>query len=233
MATSSNPSSPISSNRVRADAPPVSSYAATPLQPSPTPKINGKVLYSTKGAAHEYGRIGCNFYVGCPHGCAYCYLKRGAPSKYLGGTKVQLKKCFKDEDDAAAIFKKELDRWLDPCKKYGIFLSFTTDPMIEETSSLTLTAIIQATARDIPVYILTKNATFNYDDLVMDWLHTINEIYRDRIHFGFTLTGRDDMEPYASHNQDRIMAMRRMYLMGYSIFASIELSLTGNRQRIS
>ena len=222
MATSSNPSSPLSSDRVRADAPPVSSYAATPLQPSLTLKINGKALYTTKGAAREYGRIGCNFYVGCPHGCAYCYLKRGAPSKYLGGTKVQLKKCFKDEDDAAAIFKKELDRWLDPCKKYGIFLSFTTDPMIEETSSLTVAAIIYAIAHDVPVYILTKHATFIYDDLVMDWLHTINEIHRNRIHFGFTLTGRDDMEPYASHNQDRIMAMRRMYLMGYSTFASIE-----------
>ena len=64
-------------------------------------KINGKAIYSTKGAAREYGRIGCNFYTGCPHGCTYCYLKRGAPSKQLGSNVVQLKKCFKDEADAA------------------------------------------------------------------------------------------------------------------------------------
>ena len=29
--------------------------------------INGKALYTPKGAALEYGRIGCNFYTGCPH----------------------------------------------------------------------------------------------------------------------------------------------------------------------
>ena len=44
-------------------------------------KINGKAIYTTKGAAREYGRVGCNFYTGCPHECSYCYLKRGAPSK--------------------------------------------------------------------------------------------------------------------------------------------------------
>lgn len=185
-------------------------------------KINGKALYSTKGAAREYGRIGCNFYVGCPHGCTYCYLKRGAPSKYLGGTEVKLKKCFKNEADAAKIFRHELDKWEKECQKYGIFLSFTTDPLIEKTRSLTLTAIIEATSRDIPVYILTKTATFIYDDYFMAWLEGMNILYRDRIHFGFTLTGHDEMEPHASHNQDRIMAMRRMYLMGFSTFASIE-----------
>lgn len=185
-------------------------------------KINGKALYSTKGAAREYGRIGCNFYVGCPHGCTYCYLKRGAPSKYLGGTEVKLKKCFISEEDAAITFLLELYKWEKECQKYGIFLSFTTDPLMEETRSLTLKAIIRATVRDIPVYILTKDATFIYDDYFMAWLEDMNILYRDRIHFGFTLTGHDDMEPHASHNQDRIMAMRRMYLMGYSTFASIE-----------
>lgn len=33
--------------------------------------IKGKALYTTKGAALEYGRIGCNFYTGCPHEGAY------------------------------------------------------------------------------------------------------------------------------------------------------------------
>ena len=54
-------------------------------------KINGKAIYATKGAAKEYGRVGCNFYKGCPHNCEYCYLKRGRTAKNLGGTEVQLK----------------------------------------------------------------------------------------------------------------------------------------------
>ena len=185
--------------------------------------INGKALYTPKGAAMEYGRIGCNFYTGCPHECEYCYLKRGITGKALGGTEVLLKKCFKDEADAAHILRNELDKHLEQCQRYGIFLSFTTDPMIDETRELTSIAISEATVRDIPVWVLTKCSTFIYDECnFMAWMDAINPIYRDRIHFGFTLTGRDDMEPKANTNQDRIMAMRRMHLMGFSTLASIE-----------
>lgn len=186
-------------------------------------KINGKAIYSTKGAAREYGRIGCNFYKGCPHECEYCYLKRGAPSKQLGGNVAQLKECFKDEADAARILRKELDKHLEQCQRYGIFLSFTTDPMIDETRELTEIAITEATMRDIPVWVLTKNSTFIYDECgFMAWMGAVNPIYRDRIHFGFTLTGRDDMEPKANTNADRINAMRWMNIKGFSTFASIE-----------
>ena len=185
--------------------------------------INGKALYTPNGAAREYGRIGCNFYKGCPHECQYCYLKRGAPSKQLGGSEVRLKECFKDEADAARILRRELDKHLEQCQRYGIFLSFTTDPMIDETRGLTSIAICEATMRDIPVWVLTKCSTFIYDEGdFMAWMGAINPTIRDRIHFGFTLTGRDDMEPKANTNQDRIMAMRRMHLMGFSTFASIE-----------
>jgi DNA repair photolyase len=185
-------------------------------------KIKGKAIYTTKGAAREYGRIGCNFYKGCPHECSYCYLKRGAPSKQLGGNVAQLKKCFKDEADAARILRKELDKYLEPCQRYGIFLSFTTDPMILNTRELTGIAITEALVRDIPVWILTKDASFVYDEEFMKYIDIINNIYRDRIHFGFTLTGRDDMEPHASTNLDRINAMRWMNIKGFSTFASIE-----------
>jgi hypothetical protein len=185
-------------------------------------KIKGKALYSTKGAAREYGRIGCNFYVGCPHGCTYCYLKRGALSKYLGGTEVKLKKCFKDEEYAAKVFLEELAKWWQPCQKYGIFLSFTTDPLIEETRSLTGFAVREAAIRGVPVYILTKNATFFDDEVFRNYVFSVPYYIRASIHFGFTLTGRDDMEPNASTNEERICAMRDMASLGFSTFASIE-----------
>lgn len=184
--------------------------------------INGKALYTPKGAAMEYGRIGCNFYTGCPHECEYCYLKRGITGKALGGTEVRLKKCFKDEADAAHILRNELDKHLEQCQRYGIFLSFTTDPLIEETRKMTAYTIIQARSCGISVWVLTKCSTFIYDEEFMATLECINPAVRKYIHFGFTLTGRDDMEPKANTNQDRIMAMRRMHLMGFSTFASIE-----------
>ena len=186
--------------------------------------IKGKALYTTKGAAREYGRIGCNFYTGCPHECTYCYLKRGAPSKQLGGNKVRLKACFKDVGDAADTLRRELDKHLEQCQRYGIFLSFTTDPLIDETRGLTMMAMTEAVWRDIPVRVLTKNSTYIYDEVMMAYLEHIQ--YRNLIHFGFTLTGHDEMEPRANTNQDRIMAMQRMHLMGFSTFASIEPVIT-------
>ena len=185
-------------------------------------KINGKVLYSTKGAAREYGRIGCNFYVGCPHGCTYCYLKRGAPSKQLGGTEVKLKKCFKDEEHAAKVFLEELVKWWKPCMEHGIFLSFTTDPLIEATLALTCFAIREASIRGIHVYVLTKNATFIDNEVFRYYVFAVPHYLHKLIHFGFTLTGCDDMEPNASTNKERIRAMRVMSFLGFSTFASIE-----------
>jgi len=186
-------------------------------------KINGKAIYTTKGAAHEYGRIGCNFYTGCPHECEYCYLKRGAPSKQLGGNVVKLKKCFKDEADAIAKFKQDIERYKDVLRHTGVFFSFTTDPLIPETRKLTLMAMLEANKNSIPVYILTKDASFIHDAKFMERVvEDLDGTFLDGVHWGFTLTGRDDMEPNASSNFDRIKAMQCMSSMGFKTWASIE-----------
>lgn len=185
--------------------------------------INGKALYTPKGAAREYAAVGCNFYTGCPHNCDYCYLKRGAPSKQLGGTEVKLKKCFKNDAHALSILEKELDANLEYLKTVGIFLSFTTDPLIAETRSLTFETIFRCvTIRDIPVMVLTKDASFIDDAGFIRFLGSISEDERRFVAFGFTLTGRDDMEPGASRNCDRIDAMRRLKDLGFITWASIE-----------
>lgn len=183
-------------------------------------KINGKSLYTTKGAAREYGRIGCNFYTGCPHNCTYCYLKPGAPSKQLGGTEVRLKKCFKDEMNAMTIFARETLGYLEQCRRHGIFFSFTTDPMLRETHLLTLRSAKFAIDCGIPVKILTKCANVPLSGNLL--INDIEPENRTLLSMGFTLTGRDDMEPNADSNADRIDAMRRMKELGFKTFASIE-----------
>ena len=185
--------------------------------------INGKVIYTPKGAALEYGRVGANFYTGCPHNCEYCYLKRGIIGKALGGTEVNLKKTLKDPDTAFAIFEREVARHLDECRKHGIFFSFTCDPLIMETRCLTLRAIYHCVENGIPVWLLAKDATFSYDP---DWMSAVCEEFtpeqKAMTHFGFTLTGRDDMEPGASTNDGRILAMSRVKQAGFKTWASIE-----------
>jgi DNA repair photolyase len=182
-------------------------------------KFKGKAIYATKGAAREYGRIGCNFYTGCPHECEYCYLKRGAPSKQLGGNVVQLKKCFKDDGDALEVFKREVLRHYDECKRYGVFFSFATDPMIFDTMGLTLRATSMLAQMGVPVKILTKCAYWIDTSLGKDLLE-LNMF--DNIEIGFTLTGRDDMEPNASGTLERIRAMRILHASRFRTWASIE-----------
>ena len=184
------------------------------------PVINGKALYSPKGAAREYAAVGCNIYTGCKHDCQYCYLKRGVLSHVMGGTEIKLKSCFRDEDDAVMTFCKEIDKHREYLQKVGIFFSFSTDPLIKETRDVTKCCIIQANIRYIPVKLLTKNADFIDDDVFMSWM--MSEDVKRTVAFGFTLTGRDDMEPNASPNQARIAAMKRLHDMGFKTFASIE-----------
>lgn len=182
--------------------------------------INGKAIYTPKGAALEYGRVGCNFYTGCYHDCGYCYLKRGAPSKFLGGTEVKLKKCFKDEDDALEIFCKEARKHTDYLREVGVFFSFTTDPMIHETRDMTISSIIHCIYNDIPVKVLSKDAQFV--DYERFGLHCKSDSFKELVSIGFTLTGRDDMEPNASTNAARVEAMVKLKKHGIKTWASIE-----------
>lgn len=182
--------------------------------------INGKAIYTTKGAAREYGRIGCNFYVGCPHGCTYCYLKRGAPSAQLGGSVAKLKKCLINEDRALEIFCDEARKHIDALQRYGLFFSFTTDPLIPETRDLTISALNFTMHNGIPVKVLTKDATFIDCQRMKFFLKS--DAAKEFVQFGFTLTARDDMEPNASTNHERIETMRRLHCMGFQTFASIE-----------
>lgn len=184
-------------------------------------KLNGKALYSPKGAAAEYAAVGCNLYTGCPHDCQYCYLKRGVLGPQLGNTEVKLKKCFKDTEDAVMTFCRECDKHLEYLQKVGIFFSFTTDPLIKETREVTKSCIIFANRRNIPVKLLTKNTDFLDDEVFMSWLE-LPEFRKDLVAFGFTLTGRDDMEPNASRNMVRIDAMKVLKEKGFKTFASIE-----------
>lgn len=182
--------------------------------------LNGKALYTPKGAAREYAAVGCNFYNGCPHDCLYCYLKRGVLSKTLGKTEVSLKKCFADENDALFVFKHECEKHIDHLRKTGVFFSFSTDPMLRETHMLTLKAAKFALQCGIPVKILTKCANVPLSANII--LNDIEKEKRLLLAIGFTLTGRDDMEPYADSNAERIDSMKRVKELGFRTFASIE-----------
>lgn len=181
-------------------------------------EINGKAIYSPKGKAGEYAKYACNFYVGCSNDCDYCYCKRGLLVHAMGAPKATLKKCFKDEIDAVLTFEKELMKNLEEIRKHGLFFTFTSDPMLDNTRELTIQAVDFAIRNDINCKILTKRADF-IDSLPQWWFY---KEYRGNIAFGFTLTGHDELEPGASTNAERVEAMRKLHEMGFKTFASIE-----------
>lgn len=185
-------------------------------------ELHGKAIYTPNGAAREYAAYGVRIYKGCPHGCKYCYLKRGVLSKELGREDVQLKKCFKDEWDALGVFAEELKKNLSVLQEHGLFFTFTSDPLIKDTRMVTLVAVGTCTANRVPVTLLTKDATFVDNVRVMDALAKLTPAQRKMIAFGFTLTGHDELEPNASTNLERIKAMRQLAYRGFHTWASIE-----------
>lgn len=184
-------------------------------------KFNGKAIYQPAGKAAEYAKWACNFYVGCSNGCTYCYLKKGRGAAILGGNVPTLKKCFRDENHALEVFEKELIANLPELQRHGLFFSFTTDPMLENTAFLTLIATLMCVEVQVPVKILTK-CSRGYD-VFKAFIESVK--FKSRmslIAFGFTLTGHDEIEPGASTNAERIEAMKKLHDAGFKTFASIE-----------
>ena len=92
-------------------------------------EYHGKAIYQPSGKAAEYGEWACNFHIGCSNWCDYCFCSK-ALQPGLWSSIVTLKKAFKDEQDAIAVFKKELSINLQALRGAGLFFGFTTDPLL-------------------------------------------------------------------------------------------------------
>lgn len=182
-------------------------------------------IYQPAGAAGEYAKFASNFFLGCYCMCKYCYNKQGPRAGLLGKSVITLKSCFKSEEHAIEVFFNELfggngGTVRTELQEQGIFFTFTTDPCLPETFPLHAAIAAEAVKLGVPVRFLTK---------VTDWLDS--EIWQDLksipeakeyLSIGFTLTGRDDLEPGASSNKARIEGLRKVHDDGFKTFTSIE-----------
>lgn len=183
--------------------------------------FRGKAIYNPSGKAGEYSYWACNFYTGCSNNCEYCYCKKGVLSSVWSNT-PQLKKCFNNEIHAYSVFKEEVNKNIEELKKTGLFFSFTTDPLLVDTRVLTVHALAYCNSLGIPVKILTKMGP-DAIKFIFSWCeHNKRHIDKSIVAFGFTLTGYDNLEPYASTNAERIKAMKELHNVGFKTFASIE-----------
>ena len=194
-----------------------------------------KILSRPKKNAEEYGRWAVNPYVGCSHGCLYCYLKKG-PSG--------LKKGVMNKEHACLVAMTEILENEEQIKKDGgMFFSFTTDPLLPDTHDACLTIAAWAINHKIPVMMLTKCASFYTDgnsefpsfhdlpfiDCIRHyeryiWAPNADPAKPDLqyIAIGWTLTGHDELESHADPNALRIKAMKDLTTAGFKTWASIE-----------
>lgn len=211
---------------------------------------SGKLLYRPSGRAGEYSRWAANIFIGCSNMCQYCYCKQGILKNTLGNPVPRLKKDFvvaprsdlasdreqafeEGCDLAVQTFGHELDPIRDKVRSEGgVLFSYTTDSCLQSPVN-TLSTYIRCSKKawgldengnpnpqktPVPVTFLTKCAGWVDSDEGRELL----KIGGRNLCIGFTLTGRDDLEPNASTNAERIEAMRKCHEAGVRTFASIE-----------
>ncbi len=187
-----------------------------------------EVLKIPKGAAGEYAQRSFSAYKHCSNRCLYCYLDHGILKKGLGAGTPTLRTCFKDDDDVVEHFKEEIKKERDTLiEKGGIFFSFIIDPCLPETLGLTKRCALLAIEKDISVTILTKMGEWVDDEENLDFL--LKGASSQKLCIGFSLTGRDDQEPFADSNMKRILAMHTLHNMFIKTFASIEPIIQFNK----
>lgn len=180
--------------------------------------FHGKAIYEPSGKAAEYSNWACNLYNGCPHSCTYCFNDHNIMAGTLGGNIVSLKKSLVDTETAFKIFVSELTRHRETIiKDGGLHFNFVSDPCLPETIELNFRCMDEAQSQGVFCKVLTKCADWLHHPVVQNALS-----HKGLISVGFTLTGRDDLEPGASSNMERVHAMAELHNAGISTWASIE-----------
>ena len=180
--------------------------------------FHGKAIYEPSGKAAEYSNWACNLYNGCPHSCTYCFNDHNIMAGTLGGNIVSLKKSLVDTETAFKIFVSELTRHRETIiKDGGLHFNFVSDPCLPETIELNVRCMDEVQSQGVFCKVLTKRADWLHHPVVQNALS-----HKGLISVGFTLTGRDDLEPGASSNMERVHAMAELHNAGISTWASIE-----------
>jgi len=176
------------------------------------------VLYTPKGRAREYAPLAVNHYVGCTHGCQYCYVPTIPPYKFAEGGRSRFHEDGLPRKGILASLENDCRRA--PGNGERVLLSFTTDPYQPDDAEYRVTrdviAILHAYGYNVQV--LTKGGTRALVDL---------DLFGPGDAYAATMTFLDDessarWEPNAAMPQDRMAALQAFHEAGVQTWVSLE-----------
>jgi len=173
------------------------------------------VIYEPKGRAREYSELACNLYLGCTHGCHYCYAPacmRTTGEKWHSVVRTRLKVLELLEKDARNLRGDQR----------RVLFSFLSDPYqpLERKERLTRQALGIVYKHGLKSQILTKGCA----DLVQGDLDIMKKA---DTHLGITLSFIDDekrqmWEPNASTVNERLEILKHAHRAGIYTWVSLE-----------
>lgn len=179
------------------------------------------VIYEPKGRAREYSPLACNLYMGCTHGCKYCYAPscmHKKPDEWHEAARARAPDVLRlfDKDCATLAGERPDD------ETRRVLFCFLSDPYqpLERELHLTRQGIGIAAKHGIKVDILTKgDGRLIEEDLPL--------MQKSETHLGITLSfskdaSRREWEPMASSVQSRLRILRKAHEMGIYTWVSME-----------
>lgn len=169
------------------------------------------VIYKPEGRAAEFSHLAANLYVGCDHGCRYCFVPEFMHNKEFFTKQLVRKDVLYQLRREAPNFSGTENR---------VLLCFACDPYqrLDDKEQITREAIKILRANDVPFQILTKGGMRSARDF---------DLYGPHDSFGTTLTLLDNdksllHEPHAALPEDRIAAIELAKIKGIETFVSLE-----------
>ncbi len=178
------------------------------------------VIYKPKGRALEYSPLACNLYIGCTHGCRYCYapacIHKSAESWGEGVyARDGILESF--DKDCAYLSKHKMND-----EAHRVLFCFLSDPYqpLESSRRITRRALEIAKKWAVKVSVLTKGT---YQRVKPD-LQLMKEA---DVKLGVTLSFASDKlrkqwEPNAASVGSRLRLLREAHEMGIHTWVSME-----------
>jgi len=170
------------------------------------------IIYQPKGRAQEYSWLAINHYIGCGHGCTYCYARGIIQRTGADFDKPKVRK------NVLELLAKEAPKFKGTQER--VLLCFTCDPyqLLDISERMTRKVIKILKQYDIPFQVLTKGGMRAARDF---------DLYEQGDAFAATMTFLSEdksrqFEPHAAPPSLRIKAMEAAHKQGIETWVSLE-----------